>query len=522
MMVGKVEESKKTYRVPAENIDALNEQIASVNKRVARLVKKGHDVSPVVIVVGPCYTVVVEGKGERVYADVELASPAPPKVDGWEFVAALTHVADVGTVMRVCPGVTVTEGELKRYREASPENCDHCQTARKRNDTFVIRNREGQLNQVGRQCLAAYTGLGDPDRLCSAAELLFSASELLESAEDDGFGGFGGAGGERFVSIATYLPYVACSIREDGWLSRSKAYEQGMMGQSTSDLAFSCGVYARPTDKKRYVPTEKDFNLAAATIEFCEDRFAGCDVDSLTDYENSLRVAMSSGVAHPKFKGLIASAVTFYQRDVEKRARAEVWGDIIKNSRFQGVVKERRIFEGLKVLAYRVFANDFGSTHFYSFVDGAGNAFAYFATRDMDLSVGQLVSFNATVKKHERRPLKIQTLDKHDYEQTVLTRCSLVARARVVSQDLVERAVGLKVTNPDQLKFGVFATYQHEMVKHYAYHLVGTDGRKFVFVTKSRKKTLIVGKTVMVGYEGNVEIQEGDELPVSLVSSEAV
>jgi hypothetical protein len=140
-------ENKTTYKVPAENVPALQRQIDTLNKRVARLVKKGHDVKPITISVGPMFVEIVKNVQvgeretadvERVFQNVELLSPESPTVKGWQFVAALTHVDDVGTVLRVCPGAKVEEGELKQYRNASPV-CQHCNTKRKRNDTFILK-----------------------------------------------------------------------------------------------------------------------------------------------------------------------------------------------------------------------------------------------------------------------------------------------------------------------------------------------------------------------------------------------
>ena len=287
--------------------------------------------------------------------------------------------------------------------------------------------------QVGRNCLQDFIGT-DVAAIIAQAEILLSVSDLLSSAEDDELGG---GCGQRFVTIENYLPFVCCSIREDGWLSRGAAYEQGRQGCSTSDMAFSSGVYAKEWDKNRYKPSEKDYNLAAAVIEFCEDHFANCDIESITDYENSLRVAMGSGIAHPKFAGLIASSVQFYNRDIEKRAKAESWAKLVANSKFQGVVGERQVFEGLKVLSYRTWQNDYGTTHFYSFIDENGNAFTYFASKDMDLSVGQIVSLKASVKKHENYTAKFAGAV--TYAQTILTRCALVTRATVVSSEVVEK-----------------------------------------------------------------------------------
>jgi hypothetical protein len=81
-------ENKTTFKVPAENIDALQRQVEVLNKRVVRLVKKGYDVKPVTISVGPLFSekqqVYQEGlppkEIDRVFANVELLSPEPPQV----------------------------------------------------------------------------------------------------------------------------------------------------------------------------------------------------------------------------------------------------------------------------------------------------------------------------------------------------------------------------------------------------------------------------------------------------------
>jgi hypothetical protein len=382
--------------------------------------------------------------------------------------------------------------------------------------------------QVGRNCLQDFLGT-DVSSIIAQAELLLSVSDLLSSAEDEEF--LQGGCEARFVTTNTYLPFVCCSIRENGWLSRGKAFEQGDKGASTCDLAFAFGVYAKPYDKDRYKPTEKDHNLAAAVVEFCEEYFANCDVDALSDYENSLRVAMASGIAHPKFAGLIASSVQFYNRDLEKRARNESWATMVANSTFQGIVGERQVFEGLQVVSYRTWQNDYGTTHFYSFVDSTGNAYTYFASKDMDLSVGQIVSLRATVKKHENYTPKFAGAV--TYAQTILTRCALVTRATVVASEVVETQEE-KYIEPDKQAMEAYLalpyieqykavrpqpTYITVTVKYNHYHLVGADGRKFVLISKSKKKGLTTGVTAQVEYAvEDLSAYNNGSRPVSFVT----
>lgn len=159
---------RTVFQVPAENIEALQGRIEKLNRRVALLAKRGYrGVEPIVIEVGKPYAVPQKcphcnGRGcaytdfenkphgvcekcggrplpDRIFHEVVLLAPKAPKVEGWEFVAALTHVEGVGAVLRVVPGAEVAEGELARFRTASPENCDHCHQKRRRTDTFIVR-----------------------------------------------------------------------------------------------------------------------------------------------------------------------------------------------------------------------------------------------------------------------------------------------------------------------------------------------------------------------------------------------
>jgi hypothetical protein len=154
---------RTSFVIPAENIEALKGRIDKLNRRVALLTKRGYQgLEPIAIEVGKPYPVkqkcrapsCYQGKvfgatctechgtghgPDRIFHEVELLAPKAPKVDGWEFVAALTHVEGVGSVLRVCPGAEVAEGELARFRNATSENCDHCHAKRRRTDTFIVR-----------------------------------------------------------------------------------------------------------------------------------------------------------------------------------------------------------------------------------------------------------------------------------------------------------------------------------------------------------------------------------------------
>lgn len=386
-----------------------------------------------------------------------------------------------------------------------------------------------ELKQIGRQCLQNYTGLANPEHLCAAAELLFSVSDLLSAAEDEGFEG----GGLRYLtSIESYLPFVCASIRTTGWLSRTAARETD--AQSTADHALTCGVHWRLAmgEACRIVPEEQDFNLANAVIGFCDEFFAGSDVMALSDYENSLRVAMASGIVHPKFVGLIASAVQFYQKDLERRVFAESKSKMFAESKFLGEEKARLVFENIQVVSYRTFESDFGVRHFYSFRTAEGSCLTTWTGRDLHLAIGQTLSVKGTVKKHETYQPRVKGAPAGTaYAQTVLSRVALVARAKVVSHETEAKEETKVVEGPHYVKDGqkfnywvadaqyVEAETETKTVKYHSYHLATEDGRKYVLISKSTKKALVAGYEAVVEFDAEDLSQRNDgERPVSLVA----
>jgi hypothetical protein len=132
----------KTYKIPEYNLLSFKAQIEKLNKKVAKLQKKGYAVQPITYEVGAAiitkvalspYNIV-----ERIFFPVTVTA-SPIKANGWEFIATVQH-EDGGNIVMAVPGLT-QEGELAAYRTAAP-SCDHCGYKRQRNDTFIVRKTE--------------------------------------------------------------------------------------------------------------------------------------------------------------------------------------------------------------------------------------------------------------------------------------------------------------------------------------------------------------------------------------------
>lgn len=366
-----------THTIPAQNLAALEEHVAKLNKKVTKLQKKGYDVKPITMTSSPAIA-----EGEKVVFNVTITGEAV-QANGWDFIATLQH-EEAGTILRSVPGMTV-EGELAAYRDAAPA-CNHCGYQRRRNDTFVVRKGQ-EYKQVGRNCLADFFGF-DPHAAAAMAEILASVGAYSEACEDGEFLG----GGERLHwTIGMYLPYVAAVIRNDGWLPKGKAYEQhGHTEYATASVAWR-NLIDRKLEKQdpRYVPTEKDAEVAKKAIEFMAEHF---DKEGLTlsDYEHNLRVAFLSGIVDPKTAGIVASGINYAAREQEKAANRVDFA----NSQFVGELKKRMVIESL-VCVYPGFGG-----RPVVFVDPNGNKITAW-NPGFAIEKGGTYTVKATPVKHE-------------------------------------------------------------------------------------------------------------------------
>lgn len=415
-----LDKAHQIHRISAENLPMLQGKIEALQKRAAKIGCQPVELrvsEPIKVAVpvrdhadpdgGPMRD--LDGKvitRTRIYYDVEVKGEAP-KYAGWTLVAALTHLAADGDnvaamLLRTVPGQTLPES----WRRAD-QKCDHCGLVRKRNETFVVRHEDGTLKQIGRQCIADFLGHQDPERLLSMAEYLMSADGLACGAEDDG--SFGGKVG--VVWLEEYLTWVAAVVRIEGWLSRSKARDQG--GFATADRAFDLmtkeEAYRKRDDPR---PAAEDLALAKTAIDWARTDLAA--KPEKNDYEHNLAVVSARDAVDTKAFGIAASLITAYKRalgfEAERKARMEREA----KSEFFGEAGKREVFT-LTVLKVIDLESDYGAVHLHRFVDEKGNIATWFSSSG-SLEIGKTYAIKASVKKHE---------EYKGAKQTMLTRCAV-------------------------------------------------------------------------------------------------
>jgi hypothetical protein len=358
--------------------------------------------------VGPLNTEVVKvselSLNEKVIAWHNLTLTSEPvKLAGWTFLATLDHASEAGVILRTVPGETVPVS----YRTAAPV-CDHCELARNRKETFVVRHEDGAFKVVGRNCLADFLGV-DPERFAVLATMTIE----LGAALDDEEGMFAGGGGRaaHLFPLTTFLGFVAACIRTDGWLSRTAARDSGRQATVDGALFAMDPPAALSLREKNELPkpTDADFARGAAALSWARDlRHSGKE---LSDYEHNVAVVVAGEAISAKEAGIAGSIIVVYEkvlgRETERRLRA--LSD--KDSVHFGTIGKRDVFT-LTLVTSKTFDSDYGVRTMAKFLDASGNVAVWWTGElsDTDFPQGEAVTVKATVKDHTVYNTTNQTL----------------------------------------------------------------------------------------------------------------
>lgn len=417
-------EAQDTFKIPEENFSKFEAKIAKLNRRAIKLGVPVIDYTTVDVVedwvrntkTGTTNPV----NPEREYGEDYVLFPRlfkattviglTPKLAGWSFIGTLDHVSEAGVILRAVPG----EELPKAYREAQPV-CDHCQAARRRKETFIVRNDEGTYKQVGRQCVADFLGGVDPKNVARALEYIYEALRTAGECEDE-LGGYGYADNRRYLKRV--LAVTTAVIREYGWLSRSKARELDYAGApaATADIVSGLLYKNKLDDEDRKLlrsVTEEDEAFAEQTIAWLTELRETSD--DLNDYLYNLTTLAQSATISSKSFGLACSMVSTYQRHLGDLIRREKWAEVNAKSRYFGTVGKREVFT-VTVLNVIFRESQFGVTKIHKLVTKDGNLATWFASAEA-LEQGKTYEVKATVKKHE---------EFQGVQQTVVTRVAVV------------------------------------------------------------------------------------------------
>ncbi len=395
------EPARPVYSIPASAATEAQARIEKANRRLARA---GIEDRFTFELTEPYVTKVGDPPREMFYRDLTLSHPSI-SYGGWEFVAAVDHL-EAGALVRSKPGV-----ELNGWRPEVSE-CEHCGKVRRRAATYLVEHEDGTRKQVGSSCMTDFLGV-------KPAGLWALGFDPLEESEDDGWLSGGSYGGDVATENLEVLA-VALAVTDGGreYVSRDASMWRGTASTSDAVRDQLFGGGPRESAEQR----AERARLAERAQEFLRDGTAekvlayAQQMEGEGDYATNMRVLAAGEHVDFKHTALLASAVSGWARDNDRRAVREARAAAYTPGHLapvkDKVTGHTAVVEKVVPLEAYVYGGEGGSLVIMR--ASTGHTLKWKASTRQDLSAGDKVTFTGgTVKAHEAY---------NGQDQTVLTR----------------------------------------------------------------------------------------------------
>lgn len=338
--------------------------------------------------------VVVEASGSVIHED-------------WEFIAVIDH-AESGNIIRQFK----TDVEVPTKYYTTKPICEHCNTARRRKDTYLIHNTStDEWKQVGRTCLCEFTHGMD------AEEVTRYISLFDEIIKGEAVGS--GCRHESYFSVLDILKFAFETVKHFGYQkatdwenypTKTRCMEYYRVYSGTASYMGTKAIDkikedmdSVSFDPEEFVDTAKD---AIAWVKSQND-------NNNNSYMHNLQVICNSEYCSARNIGILVSLAPTYFRHMEQSAKKQEEGDD-SSSTFVGDVGNRVEFTCRDITC--VYSSDsmYGMNFMYKMHDNEGNVFMWSTSNSVNTDRRYCVM--GTIKKHE---------EFRGVKQTWLTRCKL-------------------------------------------------------------------------------------------------
>ena len=390
-----------TYRIPTKNLEKFKAKFDKMVRRADR------------ISVGIPAIVSSESKTEKVgttvsgrdvfeiFEYVEVESNIVTVVGTHKFVASLESVGDANVVKRA-PDYRRADLDLSAFYGRTV--CDHCNTNRRRNKTYIIETIEtGVLNQVGSSCINDFLGA---DYLRSAEWISDLSFNEFEEASSGGSRWFG-------YGIEVFVACAAASITERGYWSNARA------GDARTDSTSGDVLHALALTKAALIESLRDTSPLLASVAIDGATLPNFDAEECVafirtyegdnEFSHNLRTAASVDVLTANFGYVAFGVADFLKARSEKLTRiSEAFGAVgdkvgrklTKKDKEAG--RSNHDARNIVVTNTHPYENTYGGGVIIKMVDtDTGHCFIWFCSGDtQNLTAGSHETIAATVKGH--------------------------------------------------------------------------------------------------------------------------
>lgn len=303
--------------------------------------------------------------------------------------------------------VSLSNKHIPAEYENSLPTCDHCNTKRKRNTTFVLQsNVDGTTVQVGSTCLKDFLGYNASDLLRALkwmCKFTNVTGEYPYSPHSTTLGKFHDKQ-KRQYGVREILMLTNAVIRIFGYHTASSETHvptSQVVAKMCEDPDSKEGAFwLAKVNENRLDMT--DSTMANEVVKWARED------DRVNDYMYSVRSCINSGTITSFRFGILCSAVGSFRAAMQRK----IENSSMYNDNYIGKVGERLGLE-VKCIDTKIMNSYYGETTLHTMVDKDNNVFTWFATSDLEIPKDRFIAIKGTVKKH-------QTFN--DVKQTVLTR----------------------------------------------------------------------------------------------------
>lgn len=374
-----------TYRIRARHITELTARVDAANK-----IAKKIGVDALTLEVGKeTYENVlgVNGWYKVYYNDVTITGEYP-QFNGWDFVTQLDHET----------GLVRSHGETNHRHLLGDTTCDHCNTNRARNVTYVIKNEDTEM-RVGGSCLKYYIPTKSVNSLAS----------FFEAVESFGDEFVGGGSAKPCYTTIELLTWVCMVVERDG------RYIAGGETKFEAMRLLNANTKEARNDRDELL-AKVDFDKMTERAETIR-KWVG-EQEATNDFMSNVIASCKPDYIEYKQAGFLAASVVAYSKGVEKeeimKAKAKKVEEL-GESEYIGTVKKRETFT-LTLEKVIVLDGYYGDTYIHRFRDEQNNLVVWFGSKRLEnkedeyVAEGEKATVKATVKTHEEFKGEKQTL----------------------------------------------------------------------------------------------------------------
>lgn len=327
------------------------------------------------------------------------------KVNGWRFVATVEHTPN-GNIIHSYgdEGIQIPI----KYRTTDPI-CEHCNTKRHRNDTYLIYNEDTkEWKQVGKSCLRDFTGGLDAEHI---AKYISYFDEIIKGETISSRGSY-----TPYYCVTDILKYAAECVKHFGYFKRDalrstadRCFEYYLV--DTNDLRCPADYFNQLQQEMAECQFQPDSNNKL--VEDAMDWVLNTEDES--DYIYKLKVICKAKYVTRRNLGLLVSLIPSYNRHIERESELKKQAEEAElcPSKHIGNIGDKIEFDSAAECLTSV-DTEYGVSFLYKFIDNEGNIFTWFTSKWVDKDIKYHVK--GTVKGHD---------EFRGCKQTNLTRCRL-------------------------------------------------------------------------------------------------